>query len=123
MYYVIKRQKDQPLSCFIGFMVPKYIASKNNDNVIFEFQKDGKPVRKWVHKDDIVLLTEDKDFFIKIMDQFKEVEETQQKLVDDARRKLDASMETFTEVVNAQIDEFNEIKNSEDVPCILKNLW
>lgn len=122
MYYVIKRQATVPLSCFIGFMVPKYIASKNNEHVIFEFMKEGKTQRKWVKKDEIVLLTEDKDFFLKTMEQFKAVEETQQKLVNEAREKLNESIETFTETVNAEINEFNEIRNSNDVPCILKNL-
>ena len=122
MYYVIKRQKDSPLKCFIGFQVPKYIASKTNDNVIFEFIKDGKSQRKWVAKDDIVLLTQDKEFFLKIMSRFKEVETTQQKLLDDAQKNLDKSVKTFTKSVNAELDKFNEIKISDDIPCILKDL-
>jgi hypothetical protein len=103
-------------------MVPKYLASKNSDNVIFEFVKDGKTQRKWIKKEEIVLLTENKDFFMKTMNQFRAVEETQQKLVDEARNQLDASIEAFTESVNASINEFNEIRNSADVPCILKGL-
>ena len=46
MYYVIKRQIGIPLVTFIGFKVPKYIASKNSENIIFEFTKDGKAVVK-----------------------------------------------------------------------------
>ena len=122
MYYVIKRQKDNPLKCFIGFQVPKYIASKNNDNVIFEFQKDGKPQRKWVAKKDIVFLTEDKNFFIKVMNQFKSVEDVQQKLVDEAQKKLNESIENFTQNMNNELDEFNELKSAKDIPCILKTL-
>jgi len=122
MYYVIKRQHSMPLTAFISFQVPKYIASKNSENVIFEFQKDGKAIRKWVKMKDIVLLTEDKEFFIKTMDKFKEVETTQQQLVDEARNKLEQSMESFTENINAEINEFNEIKQSDDIPCILKSL-
>jgi len=122
MYYVIKRQKDNPLKCFIGFQVPKYIASKNNDNVIFEFKKDGKAQRKWVAKDDIVLLTEDKETFVKTMNKFREVEETQQKLIDEAQKKLDESVDNFTQSVNDKLDEFDEIKSSQDVPCILRDL-
>lgn len=122
MYYVIKRQKDTPLQCFIGFQVPKYIASKNNDTVIFEFTKDGKPNRKWVKKEDIILLTEDKKTFIQTMEQFKSVEDIQKRLVDDAKKKLNQSLETFTETVNAEIDEFNEIKSASDIPCILKDM-
>lgn len=107
---------------FIGFQVPKYIAAKNNEHVIFEFIKDGKPQRKWVKKDEVILLTDDKKYFMKIMKQFKDVEATQQKLVDDARDQLNQSMETFTETMNSEINDFNEIKNSADVPNMLKGL-
>ena len=122
MYYVIKRQIDNPSACFIGFNVPKYIASKNSENVIFEFIKDGKPLRKWVKKEEIILLTEDKEFFIRTMDKFKEVQTTQQALIDEARSKLEESMENLTETVNAEIHDFEELRDSSDVPCVLKNL-
>jgi len=122
MYYVIKKNIGNPSSCFMGFNVPKYIAAKNSDNVIFEFTKDGKITRKWVKKEEIVLLTDDKEFFIKTLNQFKEVEVTQQKLIDEAQRKLEQTMVEFTENVNAEIDEFEEIRDSSDVPCILKDL-
>jgi len=122
MYYVIKKQHATPLTTFITFQVPKYIASQNHDHVIFEFQKDGKAQRKWVKKEDVILLTEDKEFFIKTVAQFKEVEATQQKLIDAAQEQLNQSIETFTETMKAEIDEFNEIRDSSDVPCILKDL-
>jgi len=122
MYYVIKKQKDNPSQCFMGFKVPKYIASKNNDNVIFEFEKDGKVIRKWIKMDEIVLLTADKKFYIKTMAKFKEVEAAQQKLVDEAKEQLVKSMEVFTETVNTEISDFEEIRGSDDVPCILKGL-
>jgi len=122
MYYVIKKNIDNPTSCFIGFVVPKYIVTKGSDNVIFEFKKDGKITRKWVKKEEIVLLTEDKEFFIKTMNQFKEVEATQQKLINEATAKLEQTVVEFTENVNAEIDEFEEIRNTTDVPCILKDL-
>ncbi len=123
MYYVIKRQPDSPSKCFIGFKVPKYIAAKNNDSVIFEFLKDGKVTRKWIKKEDIILLTEDKEFFLKTSTKFKEVEKTQEKLVEDARLTLEESMSTLTETVNSQIDDFEELRGSDDVPCVLKELW
>ncbi len=81
-----------------------------------------KTQRKWVKKDEIVLLTEDKSFFLKTMKKFRNVQETQQKLVDEAQAQLNASMETFAETVNAELDEFEHIKDSTDVPCILKDL-
>ena len=122
MYYVIKKQPNSPHASFIGFQVPKYIAAKNNDHVILEFLVNGKPTRKWVKKEEVILLTDKKAYFLKIMKQFKSVEATQQKLVDEARAKLDESMETFTETMNASIKEFEEIRTSSDVPCMLKDL-
>ncbi len=122
MYYVIKRHHDTSLKTFISFQVPKYILPKNSENIIFEFQKDGKSKRKWVKKSDIILFTDDKKFFIKILAKFKELESTQQKLIDDAQEQLKQSLEIFTQTMNTEIDEFSQIKKSSDVPCILKNL-
>ena len=122
MYYVIKKQIDNPSACFIGFKVPKYIASKNSENVIFEFVKDGKPNRKWVKKNEIILLTEDKEFFIETMDKFKTVQAEQQQLVEDAQVKLEETMEILTETVNTEIDEFEKFRDSSDIPCVLKTL-
>jgi len=122
MYYVIKKQSDNPSVCFIGFKVPKYIASKGNDSVIFEFELDGKTQRKWIPKEEIILLTEDKEFFLETIRKFKAVEATQQKLVNEAKDNLQKSKETFTETVNAEIHDFEATKSSSDVPCILKEL-
>ena len=122
MYYVIKKQIDNPSACFIGFKVPKYIASKNSENVIFEFVKDGKINRKWVKKNEIILLTEDKEFFIETMDKFKAVQAEQQQLVEDAQVKLEETMEILTETVNTEIDEFEKFRDSSDIPCVLKTL-
>ena len=120
MYYVIKKQPDSIEKSFIGFQVPKYIAAKNNNHIILEFTVNGKVTRKWVKKEDIILLTDNKAYFLKIMKQLKSVEETQKKLVEEARIKLDESMETFSETMKAEMDKFDEIKNSDDVPNMLK---
>ena len=122
MYYVIKRQRDIPLSFFVSFKVPKYIASKNNDSVIFEFTKDEKVQRRWIKKDDIILLTEDKEFFLKIVAQFEGLQNMHKELVNNAREKLDNSMENFTKVMENELNDFNEIKNASDIPNILKDI-
>lgn len=106
MYYVIKKQPQSNTQCFVGFQVTKYVVPKNSENVIFEFIIDGKAVKKWMKKADVILLTKDKNLFIKTMDQFKEVEKTQQKLVDDAREKLDQAKQTYVDTINAKLDEF-----------------
>ena len=122
MYYVLIKQHNKPDSTFLGFSVPKYIASKNNKNVIFLFQRDGKVIRKWVKLEDIILLTDDKEYFLEIYNQFKKVEEEQKALVEAARTKLQESMTNFVDTMNAHIDEYEEIRDSTDVPCILKDL-
>ncbi len=121
MYYVIKQQHTTPLHHFIGFVVEKYIASKNNEHIIFEFQKENKTERKWVKKEDIILLTEDKTFFLEILNQFKVTQNAQQELVNLAKEQLEQSMTNFSTVMNEEIDKFNELKLSDDVPCIIKD--
>ena len=122
MYYVIKKQLTKLPSTCIGFATQKYIASKTNKNVIFLFSKDGKVIRKWVKLDEIILLTEDKEYFLKIMKQFKAVEEQQKALVEEAQQNLEQTMTNFTETMQAQIHDFEEIRDSSDVPDILKHL-
>ena len=117
MYYVIKRILNSPLASFMGFKVPKYIASKSSDTVIFEFTKDGKIVRKWIKKEEIVLLTKDLELFLKTMNQFKATEAIQQKLVEDAQKHLDQCIETFSETMKNELEEFTR----EDMQSILKN--
>ena len=120
MYYIIKRQYDTPPTYFVGFSVPKYIAARNTENIILEFIKDGKPLRKWLKKKDIILLTDNKKYFLETMNKFKAIESTQQKLVDEAQKNLTQTMEKFTETVNAEIDNFEELKSLSDIPCFTK---
>ena len=121
MYYVIKQQHASQLQHFIGFAVEKYIASKNNEHVIFEFNKDGKVDRKWVKREDIILLTGDKKYFFEILNQLKATETKQQELVNQAKENLEQSMENFSTVMNEEINKINELKVSDDIPCILKD--
>ena len=111
---------DTPPTYFVGFAVPKYIAARNTENIILEFIEDGKPLRKWLKKDDIILLTDNKKYFLDTMAKFKSVETAQQKLVDKARQELDKSMETFTETMTAELENFDEIKTANDIPCLTK---
>ena len=122
MYYVIKKKLDTHPTQFIGFKVPKFITKKDSDNVIFEFKIDGKVVRKWINKDEILLLTDDKEFYLKTMKSFQKVEEEQQKLVTAAQEKLNETIENFAQTMNEEFESFEEIRGNEDIPCILKDL-
>lgn len=111
MYYVIKKQlNNHPVTC-IGFAVEKYIASKTNKNVIFLFLQDGKVVRKWVKLEEIVLLTDDKAYFLKILKQFKEVQEQQEKLLAEAEKNLAQTMINFAEMMQAEIHDLKRFVN------------
>jgi len=122
MYYVIKKQPENPVDTFVGFSVRKYIVNRNNNSVIFEFLKSEKIVRKWIKRDEIILLTKDKKYFLKIMTQFKKTQTMQQKLVNEAHALFENAKYVMTETINAEINEFEEIKDSEGVPCILKDI-
>lgn len=122
MYYVIKRQSDTNPMQVMGFKVPKYITNKSSDTVIFEFIVDTKTIRKWVKKEEIILLTEDKDFYLKTMKDFKDTKETQEKLVAEAQKALDKSIETYCEVMELKLEDFEEIRSNDDIPCLLKDL-
>jgi len=122
MYYVIiKKPKTHPAE-FMGFKVPKFITKKNSDNVIFEFKIDGKVVRKWINKTDILLVTEDKAFYLKTMQSFKKVQEEQEKLVADAQSKLNETIESYAQTMNEEFESFEEMRGNDDIPCILKDL-
>lgn len=120
MYYIIKKHISTPISTVVGFEAPKYIASKSSQNVIFEFMLDGKPTRRWINKDDVVLLTDDKEFFLKTLGEFKKLEEEQLSIINQAKSELDNKIESSKEVIQQAIDRFDKLKRQQGVPCILK---
>ncbi len=122
MYYVIKKHTVANPCQYLSFQVEKFIANKNNDTVIFELKIDGKLIRKWVKKDEIILLTENKEFFIQTLKDFRAVEETQKKLVAEARAQLDKSIEVYSETMLNEIEKFEESKDSNESRCILKEI-
>ena len=116
MYYVIKKQSSNPLATFIGFKVPKYISSKKSDTVIFEFIQNDKPVRKWVKKEEIILLTKDKEYFLKIYKELEDVQKQQQALVDEAQANLEKTLETFSETMQDEIEKYAQLQDDVDIP-------
>jgi glucosamine 6-phosphate synthetase-like amidotransferase/phosphosugar isomerase protein len=122
MYYVIIKKSDTHPMGFIGLKVPKFITKKDSDNVIFEFKIDGKVVRKWVDKKNILLLTDDKAFYLKTMQSFKNIEEEQQQLVETAQNKLNETIENYAQKMDEEFKNFEEIRGDKDIPCILKDL-
>jgi len=114
MYYVIKKISISPTQRFVGFIVSKYIATKNNDTVIFEFDKDSKVQRKWVKKKDIILLTQDKNNFIEILNRFRAVESEQLELIEDVKKQLEDTVELSAVNIDKDIEEYLNCKTSDD---------
>jgi hypothetical protein len=122
MYYaIIKKQNTHPTE-FMGFSVPKFITNKESGNVIFEFTIDGKKVRKWVKKEAILLLTDDKKFYLQTLKKFQKVQEEQQALVNEAKKRLNETVEHFSQTMESEFEAFEELREDEDIPCILKKL-
>ena len=122
MYYVIKRISNTRPVEFIGFKVSKYLTNKNSDTVIFEFILKGKTTRKWVKKEEIILLTEDKEFYLQTLKGFKKTQDEQQKILNAAQEQLDLAFTTFSDTMDSTFEEFEEIRSSSDIPDILKKL-
>jgi hypothetical protein len=122
MYYAIIKKPNTHPTEFMGFSVPKFITNKESGNVIFEFTIDGKKVRKWVNKEAILLLTDDKDFYLQTLKKFQKVQKEQQALVDEAKEKLNATVENFAQTMESEFEAFEELREEEDIPCVLKNL-
>ena len=122
MYYVIIKKPQTHPPELMGFKVPKFITKKNSDNVIFEFTINKKVVRKWINKNDILLVTEDRAFYLKIMQKFKKVQEEQQELVEEAQQKLHETIDNFAQTMNKEFESFEAMREKDGIPCILKNL-
>ena len=122
MYYAIIKKPDTHPTEFMGFSVPKFITKKDSDNVIFEFVVDGKKVRKWVNKDAILLLSDDKNFYLETLEKFKKVQSEQQALLDEAKAKLNKTVEEFAKTMDKEFESFEELRENADIPCILKDL-
>jgi hypothetical protein len=122
MYYAIIKKPNTHPTEFMGFSVPKFITKKDSDNVIFEFIVDGKKVRKWVNKDAILLLSDDKKFYLETLEKFKKVQNQQQALVDEAKAKLDATVENFAQTMDEEFEAFEALREDASIPCILKKL-
>ena len=122
MYYVIRKKPDTNPQEFMGFKVPKFITKNNSDNVIFEFKIDGKVVRKWVPKEEILLLTDDKAFYLQTMQRFQNIEQEQKALVQEAQNKLNETIENYAQTMDDEFESFEKLREEDDIPCILKDL-
>jgi predicted transcriptional regulator len=89
MYYVIQRHHGDPKKHYLAYSVPRYISSEKSQNIIFEFQHNGETKRKWASKEDIVLLTDNQEFFQSTLKKLEALRSSHLEKIDIAQTQLD----------------------------------
>ena len=103
MYYVIQHNHNNPRKHFITYKVPKFITAKNNDNVIFEFKTEKGVKRKWAPKKDIILLTDNKEFYDLMVKRLETIENRQLEKIEEAEEELQNAVKDMVETMNAAV--------------------
>lgn len=109
MYYVIQRHHNNYQKHYFAYAVAKYITAKNTHNIIFEIPKDGVMKRKWSPKEDIILLTADKELFRTTLERLETIKNQHLEKIDAAQEQLNQEINHFHESMQK---EFELIKRS-----------
>lgn len=109
MYYVIQRHQGDPKKHYLAYTVPRYISSKNSQNVIFEFHVEGKTKRKWAPKTEIILLTDNRELFKTTLNRLETLKQTHLEKIDTAQTLLNNELSAL---LNSMQEEFENIKKS-----------
>ncbi len=121
MYYVIQYRHNDPRKFYTAFVVPKFITSKENDNVIFEFQlSDGKSKRKWTNKKEIILLTDSEQLFKKTLEQLSAMQNRHLAQIKDAEENLQNAFQSMAVAMQNEFEELEEQKQQPGFPNLLK---
>jgi predicted transcriptional regulator len=107
MYYVIQRHHGDPKKHYLAYTVPRYISSESSQNIIFEFHRDGAVKRKWAAKEEIVLLTDDKELFQKILHKLEALKNAHLEKIDAAQTQLNHEINAL---LNTMQNEFETIQ-------------
>ncbi len=118
MYYVIQALEGIKNKHFVSYSVQKYKSSPKNNSVIFEFGEKPNIKRKWAAKDEIILLTQDRQFFLNFLKKLKSTEESYMKKIDEQEQKIEA---LFLELKDEMHTQFGTIKNDKNIPSLLKD--
>lgn len=122
MYYVIQRRHNDPKKYYTAFVVPKFITSKVNDNVIFEFkQPDGKTKRKWTAKTEILLLTDDEKLFKEVLGKLTVTQNKHLSQIQHAEENLQNEFQEMAQAMSAEFEALAKQKGEEGFPCLLNS--
>jgi len=121
MYYVIQKKHNDYYKHFLAYKVPTFKTSKSSENVIFEFKmSDGTVKRKWANKVDLILITDNEEFFNMMYKRLNSMEDKHNDEIKEHQEKVSASINSFKEDMDEEFDKFMEKKKHDKVPCALK---
>lgn len=104
MYYVIQRHHNNQQKHYFAYAVVKYISAKNTQNIIFEIIQDGVIKRKWSPKEDIILLTADKELFRTTIERLEAIKEQHLEKINGAQEKFNQEVHHFHEVLQKEFE-------------------
>ncbi|HEX5623499.1 MAG TPA: hypothetical protein VFX57_03550 [Sulfuricurvum sp.] len=104
MYYVIQRHHNNPQKHYFAYSVIRYIAAKNTQNIIFEINQDGTAKRKWAPKEEIVLLTADKDLFRTTLERLETMRKEYLEKITLAQDQLNQEIQNLHNSMNQEFE-------------------
>jgi predicted transcriptional regulator len=104
MYYVIQRYHNDHQKHYFAYVVAKYIAAKNTQNVIFEITQNGVTKRKWSPKKDIILLTADKELFRSTIERLEAIKEQHLEKINSAQEKLNQELSQLYDALQKEFE-------------------
>ena len=120
MYYVIQIIHESQEKHFVSYQVPKYILSDKNTNVIFEFGEKPNVKRKWALKEDIILLTQDKSFFLAYVKKLVDLEVSHIEKIDNAKEEVKRLQKKYQEDMHSELNSLKDLsKKSSNIPTLI----
>lgn len=104
MYYVIQRHHHNHQKHYFAYTVVKYISAKNTQNIIFEITQNGVTKRKWSPKEDIILLTADKELFRTTLERLEAIKEHHLGKINAVQEKLNQELNHFHDVLQKEFE-------------------
>ncbi len=104
MYYVIQRYHNNHKKHYFAYVVTKYISAKNTQNIIFEINQNGTMKRKWSPKNDIILLTTDKELFRTTYERLEALKAQYVAKIEAAQEQLDHEIQNLSKSMQKEFD-------------------
>lgn len=108
MYYVIQRHHNNHKKHYFAYSVAKYIAAKNTQNIIFEINHNGVMKRKWSPKEDIILLTEDKELFRTTYERLETLSAHHLEKINAVQEELNNAVSDFHQTMQKEFELIKE---------------